>query len=102
MWETILGGGLAATLVVTIEKFIEFLITHFGKNSRKKSTTEIALRAILRERIRYLCRVHIAAGQITYADREDLIAMHDVYHDELGGNGNLDPEMAEVMKLKCI
>lgn len=99
MWETILGGGLAATLVITIEKFIEFLIMHFGK---KKSTTEMALRALLRERIRYLCRVHIAAGQISYADREDLITMHQVYHDEMGGNGNLEPEMSAIMGLKCI
>ena len=98
MWETILGGGLAASLIITIEKFAEFLISRYGK---KKSTTEIALRALLRERIRYLCKVHIAAGEISYTDRGDLISMHDVYHNELGGNGNLDAEMDEVMKLKC-
>ena len=99
MWETILGGGLAATAIITVEKLAEFLI---GLFSKKKSTTEIALRSLLRERIRYLCRVHIAAGEITYIDRGDLIEMHKAYHDELGGNGNLDAEMNEVMKLKCI
>ncbi len=96
MWETILGGGLAASLIITIEKFAEFLISHFGK---KKSTVEIAMRVMLRERIRYLCRVHISAGEISYTDREDLIAMHKVYHKDLDGNGNLDAEMEDVMEL---
>lgn len=49
MIETILGGGLAAAAVITIEKFAEFLIDRFGK---KKSATEIALLALLRERNR--------------------------------------------------
>lgn len=93
--QTILGGGLAATLVVTIEKFIEFIIDRYGK---KKSSTEIALIALLRERIRYLCRIHIEADKISYIDREDLLAMHSAYK-LLGGNGNLDAEMSQVMKL---
>ena len=96
MWETILGGGLAAALVITVEKFAEFLIERFGK---KKSATEVALLALLRERIRYLCRVHIAAGEISYSDREDLLSMHGAYHS-LGGNGNLDIEMDNISKLR--
>lgn len=96
MLETILGGGLAAALIITLEKFGEFLIDRFGK---KKSATEIALLALLRERIRYLCRVHIAAGEISFSDREDLISMHAAYH-KLGGNGNLDCEMGEITKLR--
>ncbi len=96
MMETILGGGLAAALIITLEKFAEFLIDRFGK---KRSATDIALLALLRERIRYLCRVHIAAGVISYSDREDLMQMHDAYH-KLGGNGNLDCEMGEIMKLR--
>lgn len=96
MWETILGGGLAAALIITVEKFAEFLMDRYGK---RKSATEIALLALLRERIRYLCRVHIAAGEISYSDREDLLQMHGAYHC-LGGNGNLDCEMSEIMKLR--
>ena len=76
-------------------------------SAKKKTVTEqkiealeLGQRAILRDRIRYLCRVYIAAGSIAYIDREDLIAMNEAYH-KLGGNGNLAAEVEIVMKLRC-
>lgn len=59
----------------------------------------IAQRAILRDRIRYLAKGHIKVGSISLEDREDLIVMHRAYHDNCGGNGNLDALMADLMKL---
>lgn len=38
-------------------------------------------------------------GRIDLEDWQDLVDMHSIYHDELGGNGNLDGLMGEIMKL---
>ena len=42
---------------------------------------------------------YTADGKIDFDDRQDLIDMHGVYHNALGGNGNLDKLMEEVMEL---
>lgn len=51
-----------------------------------------------RDRIAYLGRGYIRAGEVTFDDRDNLVDMHRLYH-ELGGNGHLDTIMAEVLKL---
>lgn len=58
-----------------------------------------ALRVELQDRIKYLSRSYIKAGAISYDDRRDLIKMHEIYHDTLGGNGDLDHLMGEVKRL---
>ena len=42
MWETILGGGLAASLIITIEKFAEFLISLWQEkiHSRNRNASD--------------------------------------------------------------
>lgn len=65
----------------------------------KTDNVVIAQRAILRDRIRYLGKGHIKVGSISLEDREDLIVMHRAYHDNCGGNGNLDALMNSVMEL---
>ena len=52
-----------------------------------------------KDRIKYLGRRFIRDGKIDFDDRQDLIDMHGVYHNALGGNGNLDKLMEEVMEL---
>lgn len=67
------------------------------KNDRRMS--ELALRGLFYDRIKYLARKHISEGCIDFNDREDLSELHSIYHDTLGGNGNLDNLMAVVMRL---
>jgi len=43
-----------------------------------------------RERIKYLCRIHISKGEVTYDERQDLIELYQHYHEGLGGNGNVE------------
>ena len=59
-----------------------------------------ALKYMLFDRIRYLGRRYIAAGEIGFEDRRTLHEMHAVYHDGLGGNGDLDQLMRDVNELK--
>ena len=51
------------------------------------------------DRIRYLGQKYIEAGEIDFDDRRILNAMHDSYHNGLGGNGDADVVMQEVNKL---
>lgn len=60
----------------------------------------VADRAILYDRIKHLAKSYIKRGYITVEEYEDLKRMHQVYHDDLGGNGFLDAVMEEVRKLE--
>lgn len=53
---------------------------------------------ILHDRIKYLGRCYIKDCEIRLDDREDLLKMHDAYH-LLGGNGNLDALIDDVLDL---
>jgi hypothetical protein len=105
MWELILGGGVAVALIEVAERIILRIADKRGSRRGKVEFQIEALekgqRALLRERIRCLCRLHIAVGEIGFSDRDDLISMHEAYHS-LGGNGNLDVEMENITKLRSV
>lgn len=54
---------------------------------------------ILFDRIRYLGQKYVADDEVDFDDRRILNQMHDVYHNELGGNGDLDKLMKAVNTL---
>lgn len=58
-----------------------------------------ALMYVILDRIRYLGQVYIKDQEVDFDDRRLLNEMHDVYHNELGGNGDLDTLMREVNRL---
>lgn len=60
----------------------------------------VADRTILYDRIKHLAKSYIKRGYITVEEYEDLKRMHEVYHDDLEGNGFLDDIMAEINKLE--
>lgn len=117
----LLSGGVAAAVIKAAESLITWKLNRKAaqedKEDNKKELalkneqavveqlkTEVASlrlgeRVILRDRIRYLGRVYIKSGEIDFDDRQDLVDMHSVYHTELGGNGNLDGLMKDVMDL---
>lgn len=60
----------------------------------------VADRTILYDRIKHLAKTYIKRGWITVEEYEDLKRMHQVYHDDLQGNGFLDAVMDDVDKLE--
>ena len=60
----------------------------------------MADRTILYDRVKHLAKSYIKRGWISVEEYEDLKRMHQVYHDDLGGNGFLDAVMEEVRKLE--
>lgn len=63
------------------------------------STLASANKYILYDRIRFLGQAYIRDGEIDFDDRRILNDMHDVYHNGLGGNGDLDNLMKAVNAL---
>jgi hypothetical protein len=59
----------------------------------------VGVRAILMDRIRFLGQKYLKEGEIDFDDRRLLNQMHGVYHNELGGNGDLAILMDEVNDL---
>ena len=57
---------------------------------------------IMFDRIRYLGQRYIDAGEISFDDRRILNSMHAVYHNGLGGNGDIDKLMDDVNDLPLL
>lgn len=54
---------------------------------------------IMLDRIRYLGQRYVADNEVDFDDRRILNQMHKSYHDDLGGNGDLDELMKAVNAL---
>ena len=88
------SGALSALISGTFSLFLQ--------KKQKKDGVGAGVRQLLYDRIKYLCKEHIARGYIASNDLEALSRMHKIYHDDLDGNGFLDDLMAEVRRLKII
>ena len=72
--------------------------------TRKKEAVKIeaivdGTKWLLYDRIKSLGLAYIKAGHVDFDDHQILGEMHKVYHQGLGGNGDLDKIMSEVDKL---
>ena len=65
----------------------------------KISGLERAQRITMHERIKRLAAKYCEAGQISFADYEIIKQMHEIYHNDLHGNGFLDAVMEDVDNL---
>lgn len=60
---------------------------------------EKAQKITMQDRIRWLATKYLEKGEISVADYKDLKTMHDIYHENLHGNGFLDDIMEDVSEL---
>ena len=109
----LLGGTSAAALISTIGNIILHLLQRSERKKEKQNDRQqeqidklnaIGKGVMLLEldKIKYLGLRYIRDGGITYEDRALLHKMHDNYHKELGGNGDLDQIMEEVDELPLV
>lgn len=79
------------------------LHTHLKDDMAELHTLTAALaesqKNVLFDRIRYLCRRYLADGEIDFDDLRAVNALHNSYHNGLGGNGDLDALMKQVREL---
>lgn len=60
---------------------------------------ERAQKITMQDRIRHLAEKYIEAGEISFDNFNDLKTMHEIYHNDLHGNGFLDDIMEDVKSL---
>lgn len=120
----VLSGGVAVAGIKLVETLIVWRLNRKAKKeddaANKKNQEELkteerlkeleqtvshlknSSKLIMYDRIKYLCRSYLRAGEIDFDDLEDLIEMHSCYHNELGGNGKLNDlmELVKALPLK--
>ena len=109
MSETVialLSGGIGAAVATGVMSIILYKIK---RNDSKKDAQAnkcimqtTAVRYLMLHAIRNECEKFIARGHIPYEDRRMLHKWHDLYHDELGGNGDAKLLMEAVDELPLI
>lgn len=110
----VLTGGFAVSIVNLVRDIIMWKKNRKAQKEDKEeqkieerlkaienitSTLASANKYILYDRIRFLGQAYIKDGEIDFDDRRILNDMHAVYHNGLGGNGDLDNLMKAVNAL---
>ena len=88
----ILGSSALASLISGV-------ISLIANRKKQETGVEAGVRILLYDRIKHLGIKYIERGYITHDEYEDLGRMHDVYHNDLNGNGFLDNIMEQVNEL---
>jgi hypothetical protein len=107
---SIIGGSVGAAAVTGIFSLLRWRLDRravtVDRAADKKAETEteirdikVGLRMLLYADIKRHGKEYLARGHISTEELEDLIAMHRIYHDQLGGNGFLDSLMLQVKTL---
>lgn len=99
----VLGGSAVAALINQLGEYIRARKTHEETTETKEDedikALKEAMKFLLLDRIKYLGQTYIKAQEIDFDDRRILHAMHNIYHNSLDGNGDLDALMDQVNKL---
>lgn len=78
---------------------VNAIINAINRAKESKSGYNQGVRLIIKVILKAQCERYIEQGWIYFDEYEDILALHSVYHDKLGGNGYLDSLMADVKKL---
>lgn len=96
---TFLTGAVGAAICSGIVSIVQMILRRHWEKSDKGSAQTTALRYLMLYIMRQTAKEHIREGEISMDDRRQLHKWHDLYHNGLGGNGDMDKLMAEVDKL---
>lgn len=91
----LLGSGVLSAI-------ISGLFNAAATKRKAKDGVREGVRILLYDRIKHVGKAYISRGDIHTEELEDIIAMHNIYHNELGGNGYLNELMVKVKNLPII
>ena len=57
---------------------------------------------ILQNEILYKIKKAMKEGRVSHDEKSTIISMHSIYHNKLGGNGQLDASMSDLSSLDVI
>ena len=98
-WVMFLTGAAGAAICSGISSIMQMFIRRLWEKSDKGSAQTKALRYLMLYIMIQTAKGYIRDGEISMDDRRQLHKWHELYHDGLGGNGDMDKLMAEVNKL---
>lgn len=76
----LIGSGASTAIVTAII------------NAKKKETGESqGIKWLMQDRLEHVALAYMAKGSITYEEWKNWNRGHYIYHELLGGNGDLDP-----------
>lgn len=96
---TACGAAVISGLFMLLSQCLQRRAERKSNKDEKLDAITQALRLTMLDRIKYLGQCYIRAGEVDFDDRRLLNQMHEVYHNRLNGNGDLDVVMAAVNKL---
>lgn len=88
----IISSGLLSTIITILSQRAE-------RSKKKSSGVSAGIRQLLYMQIKSRCKKYIGRGSVSADDLEDLVVSHEIYHDQLNGNGYLDAMMKQVKEL---
>ena len=81
---------------------LDELETKINGLEKRLGGLERSQKITMHERIKRLAAKYCEAGQISFSDYEIIKQMHEIYHNDLHGNGFLDAVMEDVDNLPKI
>ena len=99
IWVMFLTGAAGAAVCSGIISIVQMIIRRWWEKSDKGSAQTKALRYLMLYIMIQTAKGYIRDGEISMDDRRQLHKWHELYHDGLGGNGDMDKLIAEVNKL---
>ena len=100
-WEYIGTLVLAIISSGTLSAIISGLFARQSQKQVEHNGVREGVRVLLYDRLKHLCKKAIHAGGITSDQLEDILSMHNAYHN-IGGNGFLDSLVTQVKQLPII
>ena len=79
----VIGSG-AATAIVS------YFVRRKEEKDKKETGENQGIRWLLQDRLEHLARHYLADGVVTYEEMRNWNRGHTIYHEILGGNGDLD------------
>lgn len=98
-WFAVLSGAAGAALCNGLFAVGQMWLRRRWEKTDKGSVQTKALRYIMLWILQQKAQEHIRDAEITLDDRRQIHTWHELYHDGLGGNGDMDNLMAQVDKL---
>ena len=80
----LIGSG-ASTAIVTA------IINKKAEKEQKETGESQGIRWLMQDRLEHVALAYLAKGSISYDELKNWNKGHHIYHDLLGGNGDLDP-----------
>lgn len=79
----LIGSGAATA-------FVTFLLNRGAEKRRKETGESQGMRWLLQDRLEHVAQSYLEADHITYDELKNWNKGHHIYHDLLGGNGDLN------------